>query len=342
MNSIIDLCPEKILVLRALQLGDMLCSVPALRALRAAFPKAQISLAGLPWAKSFVWRFRNYIDHFIEFPGYPGLVEREPALKAIPRFLQAMRREQFDLAIQLHGSGVITNPLLITFGAKHAAGFYRRDNYCPDPETFFLYPEDIPEIKRCLRLMQYLKIKTSGDHLEFPLYEEDQNELSSIPDYAKLDGQQYICIHPGARSAARRWSPEQFAAVANMLTSNGYKIVITGSQEENDLAKQIMHLMQVPAYNFARAISAGALAALISKAALLICNDTGVSHIAAALRIPSVVIFLASDINRWAPLDPVLHKALYTPKIYDVVNEARMLLRVSDRQEFVTTGHNYV
>src|SRR5579884_538412 len=95
--------PGRVLVLRALQLGDLLCAVPAFRALRATWPDAEIVLLGLPWARAFVERYSAYFDGFREFPGYPGLPERPPQIERIPAFLAAIQTERFDLAIQLHG-----------------------------------------------------------------------------------------------------------------------------------------------------------------------------------------------------------------------------------------------
>ena len=123
---------------RALKLGDMLCAVPAFRSLRAAFPEALIVLAGLPWALEFVNRYCSYLDGFREFPGYPGLPEREPEMGCVQTFLKAMQAEKFDLCIQMHGSGGITNGLIARFGARQSAGFFERGTVCPDPSLSFL------------------------------------------------------------------------------------------------------------------------------------------------------------------------------------------------------------
>lgn len=132
------LLPQRVVLVRALVLGDMLCAVPAFRALRKALPKAHVLLVGLPWARDFAARFSAYLDGFLEFPGFPGLTERSPNLGQIPGFLQTAQQARFDLAIQLHGNGLLTNPLTTLLGAgrtpasiSRASGALIRIGSCP-------------------------------------------------------------------------------------------------------------------------------------------------------------------------------------------------------------------
>ncbi len=305
---------ERIVIFRALQLGDLMCTVPAWRALRIAHPHAEITLVGLPWAKAFVQRFDHYLDWFIEFPGYPGLPEVAPRLASIPAFLQRMQAEHFDLALQMHGDGTDINPLIMLFGARDIAGFYLPGRYCPDKRHFLPYPAHEPEVWRHLRLMDWLGIPPQGTELEFPLHDADFVSLQELPEYNELKAGTYVCLHVGARSADRCWPPERFALVGDVLVASGLRVVLTGTSEELPLTQAVAQTMRTHPINLAGKTSLGALGALLSSACLLVSNDTGVSHVADALQVPSVII-AGFDTPRWAPLQSELHRVVYDPAL---------------------------
>jgi ADP-heptose:LPS heptosyltransferase len=309
-----DLRPRRVAVLRALQLGDLLCAVPALRALRAALPHAQIVLVGLPWARALVQRYPHYLDGFWEFPGWPGLPERAVDLAAIPEFLRRMQAEQWDLAIQLHGSGPLVNPLTLLWGARRTAGFYLPGDWCPDPELFLPWPEQGLEVQRLLALMEHLGAPASGAHLEFPLWPEDQRRGQALLAGLGPASRAYVCIHPGASVPERRWPLAHFARVAKALSSRGLAIVLTGTAAEADLTGALAAALPYACLDLAGQTDLGALAAVLAQARLLVCNDTGVAHLAAALRLPSVVISTGNNPARWAPADRRRHRVLCHPE----------------------------
>jgi ADP-heptose:LPS heptosyltransferase len=300
---------KNIVILRALQLGDMLCSVPAFRALRGTFPNAYITLVGLPWAGTFVERFSTYLDDFVEFPGFPGFPEQRPNIAEFPYFLVEMQRLNFDLAIQMQGSVGSANSLISLWDAKSYAGFYTSGKYCPDEEQFLEYPEHESEVWRHLRLMEFLGIPLQGDELEFPIFDQDLKVFFQLEkDYALQTN--YVCIHPGARALSRRWEAKNFAEVADGLAAQGYQIVLTGTLDEINITKEVAEHMQTPAINLAGKTQLGTLAALVSQASLLLSNDAEISHLAAALKAPSVILFSDSDPYRWAPQDQHLHRII--------------------------------
>ena len=302
--------PRRIVVFRALKLGDMLCAVPAFRSLRAAFPEAQIVLAGLPWAAELVDRYCSYLDGFREFPGYPGLPEREPEMECVQTFLKAMQAEKIDLCIQMHGSGGITNGLIARFGARQSAGFFERGKACPDPSLFFPYPDRGLELRRLLRLLEHLGIPSRGEHLEFSLRDDDIRQARQIREAYGLKPHEYACVHPGASVPGRCWPPQLFADVASALANQGLDVVLTGSAVELELTRAVEQAMPFSPINLAGRTALGPLAALLSSARILVCNDTGVSHLADALRVPSVVISTGNNPERWAPIDRHLHRVL--------------------------------
>lgn len=315
--------PKKIAIFRALHLGDLLCSVPAFRGLRNAFPQAKITLISLPWAESFAERFSGYIDNFLPFPGYPGLPEQEIHPSEILFFLKEMQDEQFDLVLQMQGNGTFVNPMISLFNAGLMAGYFLEKDYCPMPDLFVPYPEKGHEIHRQLELLKFLEIGNLSDDLEFPLSDQDEEELRK----ARLGiPERYICIHPGSKAAWRQWSPENFALMAEFFNSRGCPVIFTGNGEEIELARHINQKLHTPAIIVCGKTSLGAMAVLLKNSMGLLSNCTGVSHLAAALKVPSVVISMDGDAERWAPLDHKLHTTIdwtVSPEI-DLVLEACM------------------
>lgn len=334
MRHFIKRAPHSIAILRALQLGDLLCTVPTFRALRRAYPHSQITLIGLPWAAAFAERFSHYLDDFISFPGWPGLPERDTQIAQIPSFLEAVQARHFDLVLQMQGAGTITNPLVTLFGGQLTAGFYLPGQFCPDPARFFPYPEEEHEIRKFLQLAEKLGMPSRGEHLEFPVSPEEQASFERFCFEAGLRPGQYIIIHPGARAVTRRWSPRQFAMVADALAEMGFAIIVTGTEAERDLTCKVVEAMRAPAVDAAGQTDLGTLALLIRHARLLVSNDTGVSHIAAAFETPSVILFSDSDPARWRPLNFQLHRAILNTSnilpqkaVTRVLDEAVTLLR---------------
>jgi len=326
---------KKLVVFRALQIGDMLCAVPALRSLRAGFPAAHITLAGLPWAKEFAARFNHYIDDFVAFPGHPAFPEQPPQESTLPAFYREMRARHFDLAAQIHGNGQISNQIVSAFGAKTWVGFNQKNSTKIYPVSLPEYPETGAEPLRLLTLATSLGAPFLGTDLEFPLTATDFQEFNDSGVASGLTKGNYICIHPGARMRSKRWAPEQFAKVGDQLSEKfRLPIVLTGSGKETEITAAVAARMKTKAINAASPISIGAMAALISSARLLICNDTGVSHIAAGLKLPSVVIFSTVDVERWAPLNSRLHRCISDPngtKAVDVIEQASHLLNAIDK-----------
>jgi ADP-heptose:LPS heptosyltransferase len=299
---------KRIVVFRALPLGDLLCAVPALRALREAYRAAEVTLVSLPWAVALVERL-PYVDRFVPFPGFPGLPERTPDLAAVPAFLEQMQAAKFDLALQLHGSGQLVNPLVSAFGARRTAGFVAPGVYCPDDFLFAPWPTRGHEIERLLQLTDYLGLPRCGLDLEFPLAPGD----IAWREEQGLTAGSYVCVHPGAQLPSRRWPVERFARVADGLMRQGWRVVITGTAAEAVLARQLMRGMRETPVDMTGRTTLWQLGGLVHGAAMVLANDTGISHIAAALRTPSIIVSCGSDPGRWAPLDRERHRVLAGP-----------------------------
>lgn len=298
---------ERIAVFRALFLGDLLCVVPALRALRECFPHAEITLIGLPWAQDFVQRL-PYLDRLLPFPGYPGIMEVAQDHARTAAFLAEQRAYGYDIAIQMHGDGNISNSFVADLDARISIG-YRRD---PDHRLTWSLPfdPDEHEILRWLHLVAGLGADRSNTRVEFPIAAHEHARAAELL-HAIDPTRPLIGLHVGAKDAARRWPPECFAALANTLIGlYDAQIVLTGSDGERALTKIVQQRVTTPVLDLAGQTDIGTFAAVIDRLDLLVTNDTGASHLAAATATPSVVLFGASRPEGWAPLDRGRHRTI--------------------------------
>jgi ADP-heptose:LPS heptosyltransferase len=116
-------------------------------------------------------------------------------------------------------------------------------------------------------------------------------------------------VHPGAAAVERRWSVDGFASVAGWLLGLGLAVVATGVEAEHDLVDRLRR-RQPAVVDLCGRTSITDLAGVLSRARLVVSNNTGVAHLAAAVRAPSVVVFLGEDPGRWAPLDSARHRVV--------------------------------
>ncbi|MGE5450744.1 MAG: glycosyltransferase family 9 protein [Acidobacteriota bacterium] len=306
---------HRIAVFRALGLGDLICATPALAALRQQFPHAHISLIGQPWAAEFAARLDS-VDEFIAFPGHPQLPEPPADPQGWETFVLDMQSRGIDLLIQLHGSGTVTNGLMTQLGARHVAAFHEPHRLPPEPVLGVPWNLSGTEPMRLLAMMRAFGWARPGEtpRLDFPWRQSDQaaaRALMRLRSKGTWRDHPYVCIHPGAQLASRRWPASRFAEVAATLSQQGYTIVLTGVHSEAELGQQIEAAVPGPCINLIGLTSLWSMGALIRGATLLVCNDTGVSHVAAALGTRSVVISCGADVARWAPANHGLHRVLW-------------------------------
>ncbi len=112
---------RKVAVVRASRIGDFICATAAFRALRRAVPDAELSLIGLPLVEDLVAR-SHHLDRFISFPGFPGMAEQFFDSRRAAGFFVEMQGENFDLVVQMHGSGAHSNIFSLLLGASVTAG----------------------------------------------------------------------------------------------------------------------------------------------------------------------------------------------------------------------------
>jgi len=272
-----------ILVLRALGLGDLLTAIPALRAIRRARPDEHLALATSGWLAPLV-------DHI-------GVVDE---LVAVRGLAPVPLSERPAVAVNLHGRGPQSTRLLLDLQPVRLVAFAHAD--VPATRGMPAWTAHEHEVDRWCRLLRENGIPADRNDL---LIERPPGAPGTPPGAT--------VVHPGAASNARRWPAERFAAIARHELRSGRPVVITGSPGERGLAESVADLAGASRTS----VAAGrtdllGLARIVASAGRVVCGDTGVAHLATALRTPSVLLFGPVSPARWGPPPRPWHHVLWT------------------------------
>ncbi|MFJ8648690.1 glycosyltransferase family 9 protein [Streptomyces sp. NPDC093546] len=276
----------RVLVLRALGLGDLLTGVPALRALRRAFPGHETVLAA-PAQLAEVAAATGAVDTLLPASA-PG--------RAVPVRLDWPGPPP-EVAVDLHGKGPSSHLLLRRLRPGRLLAFAHPGTpEVAGPE----WTADEHERARWCRLLEWYGIPADPGDLRLP----------APPDPSPAPGA--IVVHPGADSPARRWPAERYATVVRELLRRGHRVALTGGPGEDELLDRIA--APVPELEvFRGGLPYGRLAALVAGAAGVVSGDTGIAHLAVAYGTPSVTLFGPVSPRLWGPPEGTRHVALWHP-----------------------------
>ncbi len=310
---------RRILVSRLDNLGDVLLATPAIHAVRESLPDAHITLHASPLGAP-VADLDPDLDDVIVYQA--PWMDPERRLPQDPAREQAMieqlRGGGYDGAIiftSYHESPLPTAYLYYLAGIplRHAASVDGPGSLLTSRHR---HPDRLMhEVERGLDLVGGLGFRTEQTDL---VLRPRPGDLWAIE--ARLEGlgarrdRPLVVIHPGSTTPSRTYPWEQYAAAADLLVGEtGCQVVLTGSPGEVETVERIRRAMRQPSLGLAGQTTFPELAALIASADLVVTNNTGPMHVAAALKTPVVALFaLTNPPEQWGPWR-VPHRLLYHP-----------------------------
>jgi lipopolysaccharide heptosyltransferase I len=299
---------NRILIVRTSALGDIVHALPAVTALREAYPSARLDWvvdarhAELVELVPIVNR-RIVIGGSTDEEGRAraGLSARLSDLRATVRELQAQR---YDIAIDLQG--LLRSAMIARWsGASRVVGFHRSRLREPIASLFYketFNPSSAPGahvVFKNLGLVEALGV--AANRVEFPLERRDSAAVRQTLERVRVGGGRFAVINPGAGWPNKRWPPERLGALArSMLEVHGLPSVVLWGPGEDMMAGTVVSASGGAAY-LAPPTSLSDLVTLASKATLFVAGDTGPLHVAVALGTPVVGIYGPTSPARTGP-----------------------------------------
>ncbi len=304
---------RRVAVLRCNALGDYLMATPALAALRSAFPEAEITLIGGAWHADFLSGRPGPVDRVLVLPRVAGL-EGQPAgapgEDALAPFLAEARAYRYDLAVQVHGGGAASNPLVNSLGAGWSIGLRAEGAGTLDATVPYRYYQS--EVFRFLEVVALVGAQGSPDYPELVVSARERAAAAALLPA----GRPWVALHVGAGDPRRRWAAERFAAVVDGLGAAGVRPVLVGSGSDVPLSTAVRRHAKIPIADLTGRTDLGTLAAVFRRCAAVVANDSGPLHLARAVGAATVGLYWCGNAINAAPVGRTRHRPLLSWTIH--------------------------
>jgi heptosyltransferase-2 len=292
---------DRILIRATNWVGDVVMTLPALEAVRDCFPDSPISILAKPWVIP-LFEAHPMVDEVI-----PMKIEEGPlaGVKEIMKSSFTIRRKKFDMAILFQNA---FEAALMVF----LAGIKIRIGYNTDHRAILLsHPvmmnyDLIKEHQTGYYLSILKDFGCEAEPRDPRLFVSDNNMRKArklLRDEGVKDGDLVVGLSPGAIfGPAKRWPPDRFAQIGDWAIERwNARIIILGSEREKDICDRVSETMNHPSINLCGKTGLGTAMALIKNCDLFLSNDSGLMHVAGALKIPLVAIFGSTNPKATGP-----------------------------------------
>jgi len=297
----------RVCIYRIGNIGDTACAVPAMFAIRCAYPNAHLTLFTSPGPSGLIGAPEllagtEWIDEILVYP-----LERVSTLKGRLGLWRELRARHFDVWIELPAvaarfRAIVRNMLVArATGARWGYGWRLSSIFIAaraQSETLN-FPT---EVERLLDLLRDGGIGTREINFAFSATDDDRRAVGALLDGAALSDRPLMALAPGAKAPPNRWPAERFAEVGRQFAGRGLGVIVMGGDADRAVCGEVARAVGASAHSVAGVTSLAQSRELLSRCALLVCNDSGVQHLAAAVGTPCVSLFSRRDFRgKWRP-----------------------------------------
>jgi ADP-heptose:LPS heptosyltransferase len=298
-----------IAVLRGGGLGDLIFALPAIDALAAAYPEAEIVLLGTPMHRALLEGRPGSVGRVEVLPHARGVNSPDGAHDEIGTagFLRRMASHHFDLACQLHGGGRYSNPFLLGLHARHTVGTATPDAEPLERTLPYLYYQH--EVVRWLETVSLAGARCVRAEPRIAVTPAERARAVRLIG-GRAGG--VVVIHPGATDPRRRWPADRFTEIARRAAADGMRVALVGEGADAALAESIASEARrtegEAVFSLAGHLTLPELAGVLAEADVFVGNDSGPRHLAHAVGTPTASVFWVGNLINGGPLSRADHR----------------------------------